>query len=313
VDNSSSPLYDVLGLGCATVDDLLYVDAYPQPDTKTRIIRSERQCGGLTATALVAAARFGAKCAYGGQLGDNELSAFVDSALQADGIDTSIAPRRPDASPIHSTIIVDTVHHTRNIFFEIAGPTGADDELPSEDVIRGARVLFVDHYGIPGNLRAIEIARAGGIPVVADVERDNVPRFYEMLPLIDHLIVSRRFASKLTGKDDSADAAAALMTPGRKAAVVTDGEHGCWFVVADCVGEVLHQPAFPVDVVDTTGCGDVFHGVYAAALAEGRGIEECVRFANAAAALKARQYGAQGGIPNRAEVERLQAGTPVLR
>jgi sugar/nucleoside kinase (ribokinase family) len=82
--------YDILGLGCATVDDLLYVDSYPPPDTKTRILRSERQCGGLTATALVAAARFGAKCAYAGQLGNDDQSTFVDRALRAEGIDTLV-------------------------------------------------------------------------------------------------------------------------------------------------------------------------------------------------------------------------------
>lgn len=52
--------WDVLGLGCAAVDDLLYVASFPVPDSKTRVLRAERQCGGLTATALVAAARLGA-------------------------------------------------------------------------------------------------------------------------------------------------------------------------------------------------------------------------------------------------------------
>lgn len=297
-DRQILPRLDVLGLGCATVDDLLYVDGYPPSDVKTRIIRSERQCGGLTATALVSAARFGAKCAYAGQLGENDLSRFVESALHAEGIETLV--KVDGASPIHSTIIVDVRHHTRNIFFEIAGPTGASESLPSEEVIRSARVLFVDHYGIPGNLRAIEIARAAGIPVVADVERDNVDGFYDMLPLIDHLIVSRRFAAHLTGRDDPAEAVLALIN-GRQVAVVTDGERGCWFVDDDF--DARHQPAFPVNVVDTTGCGDVFHGVYAAALAEGLDIDRRVLAASAAAALKATQPGAQRGIPHRADVE----------
>jgi hypothetical protein len=55
-----SAKYDVLGLGCATVDDLLYVEQFPAPDVKTRVLRSERQGGGLTATALVAA--FAPRC-----------------------------------------------------------------------------------------------------------------------------------------------------------------------------------------------------------------------------------------------------------
>ena len=52
---------DVLGLGCIAVDELLYVDAYPAADSKMPVRRWERQCGGLTATVLVAAARLGAE------------------------------------------------------------------------------------------------------------------------------------------------------------------------------------------------------------------------------------------------------------
>jgi sulfofructose kinase len=65
------------------------------------------------------------------------------------------------------------------------------------------------------------------------------------------------------------------------------------------------MPAFAVDVVDTTGCGDVFHGVYAAALAEGLPLEKRVKLASAAAALKAMQPGGQRGIPRREDVLKL--------
>jgi sugar/nucleoside kinase (ribokinase family) len=86
---------------------------------------------------------------------------------------------------------------------------------------------------------------------------------------------------------------------------VTDGERGCWF--AEAGGVAAHVPAYRVLVVDTTGCGDVFHGVYAAALARGAAIREALEAATAAAALKAGQLGAQAGIPTRAAVERFMA------
>src|ERR1700677_3324177 len=111
--------YDVIGVGCATVDELLYVDAYPEPDAKTQIQRQERHCGGLTAVALIAAARFGARCSYAGTLGTDPQSAFIADSLSAEGIDLSLAPRREDASAIHSRIIVDTTNNTRNIFFAL--------------------------------------------------------------------------------------------------------------------------------------------------------------------------------------------------
>jgi sugar/nucleoside kinase (ribokinase family) len=58
-------------------------------------------------------------------------------------------------------------------------------------------------------------------------------------------------------------------------------------------------------VVDTTGCGDVFHGAYAAALAQGMELRERVRLASAAAALKATQPGGQRDIPNLRAVRRF--------
>src|SRR2546422_5789182 len=78
--------FDVLGLGAVAVDELIYVDSYPPPDQKAHVLRTERQCGGLTATALVAASRFGAKCAYAGALGDDELSRFATNRMLEEGI-----------------------------------------------------------------------------------------------------------------------------------------------------------------------------------------------------------------------------------
>src|ERR1700730_2848555 len=100
-------LWDVLGLGCVAVDDLLYVPAYPPPDSKVRVRRRERQGGGLTGTALVAAAPLRPRCPFAGVLGDDEDSRFVEDCFRRDGVDTSPVVRRPGARPIRSTIIVD--------------------------------------------------------------------------------------------------------------------------------------------------------------------------------------------------------------
>jgi ribokinase len=208
-----------------------------------------------------------------------------------------------DARPIHSTIVVDTQRHTRNIFFQIGGAVGAHDELPHEDVIHASRVLFLDHYGTSGGIRAAKIARAAGIPVVADLERENVPRFDELLRLVDHLLVSQAFAMRYTSTRSPAEAALALWNVARQVVVVTCGAQGCWSVCAEQSEQARHHAAFEVDTVDSTGCGDVFHGAYAAFLARGCKLDDRVRFASAAAALKATQYGAQSGIPTQGQVD----------
>lgn len=289
--------FDVLGLGCAAVDDLLYIDSFPAPDSKTEVLRRERQCGGLTATALVAAARFGANCAYGGMLGHDELSGFVERALREEGVDLSHVVRHDDARPAHSVIIVSSTEGTRNIFFDVSARTGADDALPAEEIILASRVLFLDDYNTPGNLRALDVARRARIPVVADIERDNLPGFEAVVAGVDHLVLSAALAWRLTGESDAPRAIEKLWTSARATVVLTDGARGCWCRSTEASG-IHHQPAFAVDVVDTTGCGDVFHGVYAAALALGTGVQDRIHLAAAAAALKATQAGGQRGIPH---------------
>ncbi len=295
--------FDVLGLGCVAVDDLLYVPAYPPADAKVQVRRRERQCGGLTATALVAAARLGSTCAYAGILGEDDLSAWVVERLRQENIETAYLRRRPGAKPIHSVIVVDEGKQTRAIFYDLDGVFGAEPDWPPEEVIRAARVLFVDHFGIEGMVRAVRVARSAGIPVVADFERNEMAGFDGLLALTDHPIVARDFVARLTGIDDPAMAAAALWTDERQAVIVTAGADGCWCVGADRPGVAWHQPAFAVQAVDTTGCGDVFHGAYAAALARSESLPERVRFAAAAAAIKATRRGGQAGIPSRAAVE----------
>ncbi len=303
----AAPRWDILGIGCIAVDDLLYVEAYPAPDAKVRVRQRERQCGGLTATALVAASRLGARCAFAGVLGDDEDSRFVLDALAREGVDVEPRVRRSSARPIRSTVVVDETHHTRTIFYDLAGTVGADTASPSADVLRSARVLLIDHYGVEGMTRAARIAREAGIAVVADFEHHEWPGFADLLALVDHLIVARPFAERLTGAASPQEAVARLWGSGRHLVAVTCGGDGCWYRDAALLDVVKHQPAFVVPVRDTTGCGDVFHGAYAAALACGMEADERIRFASAAAALKATRGGGQAGIPTGGEVERFVA------
>ena len=301
---------DILGLGCTAVDELLYVDAYPAEDGKVPVRRRDRQCGGLTATAMVAGARLGCRCTFAGTLGGDDASQFVVERFREEGIDVSLVCRREEARPVRATIIIVPDRQTRTIFYDPQDVFGADPHWPDEDVIRSARVLLVDDYGMEGMIRGATICRAEGIPVVADFEIGGHPLFPTLLGLVDHLVLSRLFAEKLTGAHDPAAAVRALWTPDRQAVVITCGVEGSWYVTRERPDAPVHQPAIAVEAVDTTGCGDVFHGGYAAGLAHGWDIPTALRFAATAAALKAKQQGGQAGIPTRAAVEAHMATVP---
>jgi sulfofructose kinase len=301
VKPSNKQSIDVLGLGCAAVDDFVYVPSYPAADSKIRAPKWHRQCGGLTASALVTAARLGARCAFAGCLGTDELSDHVINNFLHEGVDVSHSPRLPEGGVVHSTIVIAQDTGSRNIFYEVRGVMGAHPSLPAEEVIGGAKVLFIDHYGMPGNLRALKIARRLGVPVVADFEDGAVPLFEEVLSAVDHLILSEEFACPLTRTTNAAEAALALWRPERGTVIVTCGRNGSFSVSRDGGENPRHHPAFQVPAANTSGCGDVFHGAYAFRLACGDSLANRIRFASAAAAVKAQQP----GLPSLEAVESL--------
>jgi len=293
--------YDILGLGAIAVDDLLYADSYPAAGEKIRLQRTERRCGGQTGTALVAAARLGCRCTYGGYLGSDPLSQEVVRKYGEEGIDTS---QRADADfpspPAHSTIIIAADDASRTIFSKVPDNFGAHPGLPDEKIIQSSRVLLIDHHGLEGNLRAAKIARAAGRAVIADFERYTGPDMDLLIELVDHLIVPHEFAAEITGQGDPSRAATALADL-RRTVIITLGEEGCVYVPP---GESAcsHLPAFMVDAIDTTGCGDVFHGGYAAGLCQGLELVDRLILASAVAAIKASRPGGGEATPTTEEL-----------
>jgi sugar/nucleoside kinase (ribokinase family) len=240
--------------------------------------------------------------------GTDENSDFALKAMAADGVRTDLTRRTPAARVFHSIIIVDD-SGGRTLFCDGRDVVGAGDDWPAEEVIASARVLFVDHIGMAGMVRAARVARAAGVPVVADIERSEYEHFEELMGLVDHLVVPQCFAEARTKCGHPGPAAEGLLRPHHHAVVVTCGARGSWYV-GEGMSEAAHQPAFQVQVVDTTGCGDVFHGAYAAGLVKEMDLGARVRFASAVAAIKATRRGGQAGCPTLAEVEAFLAGRP---
>ena len=123
-----------------------------------------------------------------------------------------------------------------------------------------------------------------------------------MLRSVDFPIVSTQFAeTRFGGAEEALRGLAGL---GAHYPVVTLGERGA---VGGVGAARRASPAFDVEVKDTTGAGDVFHGAFVVAVLEGAGPERALRLANAAAAMNCRALGAQGGLPTRAELDAFLA------
>lgn len=295
--------WDVLGLGAVAVDDIYYLDHYPLPDSKVPIREHRRFGGGLAGTALVAAARLGAASAYAGVLGEDELSRYVIDGLTSEGVDCSPVLRQAEARPIYSVIIVDRSTGKRCILPSFEGVRAPMPTELSAALVARCRVLFLDQTTSAGGVRAADLAHQHGIEVVGDAEYDEFPEFEKLLSRIDHLIIGVEMAQRLTGETEPQVQAQVLARSGRVCSLVTAGDQGGWYSVKG--GSVQHFPAFSVPVVDTTGCGDVFHGAYAACLAFGMPIARAVEVASASAALKATRPGGRAGIPSWERVKRF--------
>ena len=129
------------------------------------------------------------------------------------------------------------------------------------------------------------------------LDADSLSRPQDMGALLratDYLIASKVFAEALTGLTSPSEAAEVLAGYGSSVTVVTLGEEGSLTLAG---GRSFHTPAFPVDVVDTTGAGDVYHGAFIFGLLREWPLEKTAEFASAVAAMSCTRLGGRQGIP----------------
>lgn len=295
---------ELLGLGLSTIDDLLLLSHHPRLNEKQQVLARTRQCGGLTGSALVAASRLGVSCGHVISLGDGELSTFLRGAMAREGV-RLVENRADPATEVYLSIIL-TERDTgeRTILWDASRAAAPVIGAAEMELLLGAKCLFVDHIYAELLLEPVAEARRLGVDVVGDFER-TTPGSAELMALTNHIILPIGYARELLGGGiGAAEAAARLAScPGRSLACVTDGVSGSWYALGEAPEKVMHQPVFPMErVVDTTGCGDVFHGVYAAGVVRGLAARERIEEATAAAALKTRVAGAQAGAPTLPEL-----------
>jgi sulfofructose kinase len=307
------PDYDVIGMGVCAFDLVIEVGRCPGPDEKLRADSVRQQGGGLVGTALVAAARLGGRCAYLGALGDDTFGNFCVSEFEKEGVDTRFISRPAGASALVAVIVADRSAGTRMILWTDEGAPRLGPDAVSADVVRRARVLHVDNYFPEAALAGARLARSLGVTVTMDLERQD-ERTGEFLSLGDYAIVPEDFARLRYGSEGAEEGAQALyeeVAPhGGRAAVVTCGVRGSYAVTA--CGPIA-QPAYRAPVVDTTGCGDVYHGAFALGLARGWELGRIMQCAAAAAALKCRKLGGRAGIPTMPELEAFLRRAETIR
>jgi sulfofructose kinase len=294
---------DVLCIGHACYDLVFTVERQPGADEKMRA-RSFVSCGGGTAAnAALTAARLGARTAFAGYLGADIYGDQHLAELHAVAVDTQLVVRGPDATPISAIFVKPDGARS------IVNYSGGTSRLTAADVpfthLRPKAVLFDGHHPALA-LAVADWAHSQGVATVLDADAVNAGNV-ELVHRCQVVAASERFATEYTGARTVEEGLAALAARA-PSVIVTLGERGLIWQRGDETGSL---PAFPVDVVDTTGAGDTFHGALAAGLAQGMAWPDLLRFASAAGALCCTVHGARLGIPTAQEVAALLERAPV--
>lgn len=293
----------ILGVGHCCQDSICTIEAYPPEDGSTHITAiDDSQGGGAAATAMVAASKLGASAGIIANLGDDATGNTILEDFKRFDIDTSCIRRIPGGRSSSSVIMVDPVKGTRTKF-------PYRDNLPpivfgerERNLLKQAEILHLDATNYENAWNAAEIAKEYGVLVSLDacsLQKEN-DKNRRLASMADILIMNSRYPYRVSGRQDLQDAMADMASLGAQVVISTVGQDGCYAVIE---GKLKHFEAYPVETVDTTGAGDVFHGAFLAEYLQGRGIEECIRFASVVAALKCQRFGGRAGIPKRREAE----------
>ncbi len=269
--------------------------------------------GGKGANQAVAAARMGASVRMVGRVGTDTFGPTLLDNLRACGVDVSGVMEDPGAASGVAMILLDASRQNRILVASGANMRCDDTQVDAvASALEGADALMLE-CEVPAavSLKAARIARGMGVRVVWDpAPADAFPP--EAYALVDVLTPNQSEAAALTGIDvtDAASAesaARALVRHGVRAVVVKLGEAGAFYLSDVDSGYV---PPFEVQAVDTVAAGDAFGAAMTCTLAEGKPLNEAVRYASAAGALAVTRPGAQQAMPTRAEVESLISPLP---
>lgn len=297
----------IVVIGSANIDMVVRLAKLPGPGETVLGGGFYTAAGGKGANQAVAAARAGGLVAFVGRVGADAFGREVRQNLTRENIDTSALKSTPGTATGVALISVEPSGENA-----ISVAPGANARLSPTDIDSARKVIEAAGFvliqleiPIETVLRAVETAAAAGAAVILNpapasaLPESVFSRLFMMTP-------NKTEAAALTGIEVAGESSArtagrALLGRGCANVVVTLGKRGA-LLVSKSRAELF--PAFAARAVDTTAAGDVFNGAMAAALAEGRTVEEAVVFANAAASISVTRSGAQPSCPYRAEVVR---------
>lgn len=253
--------------------------------------------GGKVANAIIAAARLGARTAFIGAVGNDRYGKLCFEDFKEHGVDTSSLEVKAGRTPL-CVSIVDSKNRGKH-YIESAGtiPALEKADIPYE-VLQDGDYLMLYQIDETAKAMAMYVHEHGGKVVVDGDEFDE--GIQQNLKYIDILIMSSYYYDSVFDDEDYKKNLTKLSEMGPEIVIVTLGSKGCAGVAS---GEYFYCNPYTVEVCDTTGAGDVFHGAFVYGLSEGMTAPEAASFAGAVSAIKCTVLGGRTGIPTREGVD----------
>jgi sugar/nucleoside kinase (ribokinase family) len=251
--------------------------------------------GSAGGTALTLA-KLGAEVRSAGAIGTDPVGEMLVSLLERAGIDTSLLVRRDDVQTSASVLPI-RPNGDRPAFHVVgANATYGPGDAPPFDGVTHLHLGGPEFMGGENAAQILDRAKQAGVTTSADILAPGEPGLLEWIAPalggLDYLLPNAEQVQAFTGEDDLVAGSRKLIDRGVDCVVPTRGADGALIVTADSVDEV---PAFKVNVVDTTGCGDAFSAGFLRGLSLDRTRADAARLGNAAAALVATGLGSDAG------------------
>lgn len=287
---------DIIGIDNSVVDHILAIDALPRTDEEITIKQQSWQGGGKVATALVAASRLGASTGLLGVTGNDRLGHFIKRDMQDNGVDVSHFLQEEGKTSNYCISLAEQSTGGRSFLSQWGSHRSYAVDDIDVDYVRAAKCIHMFQFS-DADLALAALARENGLPVCFDADEYR-EEIWRHIHWIDLFIGSEFFYRGLFGDPDAREEnCRKILSMGPKVVIFTIGGAGCFGMNAD---GYFSLPGFKVEVLDTTGAGDVFHGAFLYAyICEQMTTKDAALFASAVAAVKCTQLGGRAGIPTR--------------
>lgn len=295
--------YDVSAIGFCCLDILgRPITRIPEGGRADFIPQIRMTVAGTAGATAVDCAVLGLKTLAVTSVGEDEMGDFLVEKMEQFGVDCSMVGR--DGSVQTSASILFVQPNGERPAAHVPG-TASTFTVAAEDYDRvlDAGIVHVGGTGLlrsfdgPPSVALLKRAKEMGRTTTLDLiqsKSETLQLVQPMMPFVDYFVPSIEEASAITGERDPQQVAAFFRKLGAKNVLLTMGGDGVYVAPQD--GADFHLPAYAIDVVDTTGCGDSFTAGIIVGLSRGWPLRECARFASAVAAKVAMGLGSDGQL-----------------